>query len=146
MSLSSTYTISEIRAPLFYFIAWSSVFIVYEQCFISFMSEGMHFKSPFPKYVCSVVRSLSVTLANACKFRIFIFLFLPAQSVIIVFVSSVVKIARFFLVFSASVVNIRTSLIQKNAWNLPDRLVFHCGWPGQLQCPGGGRGEKSTSL
>ena len=24
--------------------------------------------SPFPKYVCSVVRSLSVTLANACKF------------------------------------------------------------------------------
>ena len=53
--------------------------------------------SPFPKYVCSVVRSLSVTLANACKFRIFIFLFLPAGSVIIVFVSSVVKIARFFL-------------------------------------------------
>ena len=31
----------------------------------------MRLNSPFPKHVCSVVRSLSETLANACKFWIF---------------------------------------------------------------------------
>ena len=74
----------------------------------------MRLKGPFAKHVCSVVRSLSETLANACKFWIFFFFFLPVRRVIIVFVSSVVKIARFFLVSFASVVNIRTSLILIN--------------------------------
>ena len=77
------------------------------------MSKGMHLNSPFPKYVCSVVRSLSEILANACKFWIF-FLLSSGTEGNHSFVSSVVKIARFFLVSSASVVNIRTSLILIN--------------------------------
>ena len=84
----------------------------------------MRLNSPFPKHVCSVVRSLSETLVNACKFWIFFF-FLPVRRVIIVFVSSVVKIARFFLVSSASVLNIRTSLILINRHGIfPTALYF----------------------
>ena len=84
----------------------------------------MRLNSPFPKHVCSVVRSLSETLVNTCKFWIFFF-FLPVRRVIIVFVSSVVKIARFFLVSSASVLNIRTSLILINRHGIfPTALYF----------------------
>ena len=45
-------------------------------------------------------------------------------------VSSDVKVARFFLVFTASAVYSRPNLILINALISADRLVLHCGWPG----------------
>ena len=55
------------------------------------------------------------TVSHACKFSSLFFLLFRARSIIVVFVSSDVKIARFFLVFTASAVNSRTSLILINA-------------------------------
>ena len=57
---------------------------------------------------------MKVTLVNLVVCFSFFF-FSRARSIIVVFVSSDVKIARFFLVFTASAVNSRTSLILINA-------------------------------